>query len=647
MIIKSIYIFSITTLAALSILHATDLTPQESNRVAIVVNKYLKQEIEDNLNIYLQDLRNEGYEPILKEWDLENDPTPRALKRYLKELYLEDKGLQGAVFIGDLPIPIVEIDPQIKDRFRSWFKITNYIAEKYYMDLIGKNWQKKDENYQFEGQEYTSDGEVFEKDYKLEVLLQMAPKALKQIVEEKNLGPIPEIWTSRIVTSALTGLFKKSEKELVNKYLENNHAYRTGLMVFQRQNLLYSVPKMLQKQEPFKGSKKTFEETKNIMSSFDYILKNPIPPPSEINEFFEPLKYESYEILYWARHGVQTSINLGYDHLTSKILANTSANAKTAFVFPDSCWIGSYIEPAYFAGSYIFNEQFFVLGMATSTLPVKSGPSTSTMLNLIEGKNLGLAFKQANTVPDDKVHSILSFLSNHDILWNARYVLGDGTLTLQSKFTPNNNQHQYDKDRAYYYIKASGNRPTEFDDANTLDLLLIKALENKDDEMLEILIEKGADTSEIIKVQDQEGNSPLHLAAAEEAAEKRDIGILIKLGFDVKTKNKLGKTPWDIAKENHNEITMFRATVQYGTPEQAKFLIKNGADINAKDWDWNTLLHKAIEENNIKIVQFLIENGADINVENSFDQTPWQIANDYGNQEIMEILEKAGANTTK
>src|SRR5437016_10570400 len=89
---------------------ATDIFAKEptSNRIAVVVNKFLKGEIEVNLNIYLQDLRNEGYDPILIPWSLEENPTPKALKEELVKLYKEEKSLQGAVMIGDVPVPVLK-----------------------------------------------------------------------------------------------------------------------------------------------------------------------------------------------------------------------------------------------------------------------------------------------------------------------------------------------------------------------------------------------------------------------------------------------------------------------------------------------------------------------------------------------------------
>ncbi len=386
----------------------------ESNRVAIVVNKYLKEEIDKNLNIYLQDLKNEGYEPILKEWDLENDPAPQTLKAYLKGLYLDEGGLQGAVFIGDLPIPIMKADKSLRSPFKMNIS-DGYIAERYYMDLIGVKWIVNNPEY-----EAYWDGF-------LDTLEKHDPAMLIQAIEENDLYPTPEIWTSRIMTSTLTGLFKKSEGQLVNAYLEKNHAYRTRQMVVQKQVLLYSMPKL----DPAFMTISFGQIARDMESKF--VVKWP-PAPEKIDEFFQSLNEGSYEIFFWARHGMKTYINLGTEKLTSDILANTSVSVSTAFMFPASCWIGYYMEPAYFSGSYVFNEQFNALGMAR-TLPLFVNEEVSAIYEFVDGVNLGLALKKAIEIQIPiyikKQITLLPYIPVAASS-NSRYILGDGTLRLQS-----------------------------------------------------------------------------------------------------------------------------------------------------------------------------------------------------------------------
>ncbi len=605
-------------------------TLQESNRVAIVVNKYLKAEIEDNLNIYLQDLKNEGYEPILKEWDLENDPAPRMLKEYLQGLYWEEGGLQGAVFIGDLPIPRIKTNPLLKeDRngSRIYIQISDtYIAERYYMDLIGKEWTNEDEIYKLD---------VYREKFLNEANL--TPQILQEAIKNEQLYPMPEIWTSRIITSTLTGLFRKSEGQLVNAYLEKNHAYRTKQVEFQKQALMYTS-------DPSQNDKAFNRDLTNSIKqllSDKYVVKEPAAPDL-IYLFFRYLDNQSFEILYWERHGLPTSINLGYEELSSWQLAETTTKVSTAFIFPISCLIGEYTEPEYFAGSYLFNEQFYALSMPTLTLPAFRGTEISIIREFINGNNLGLSFKKAIELPDLMTFKLdAKYFESNIASLNSRYILGDGTLKLQSwKF-----------DDTTMFKRAI--------EAGTLNLVIF-------------LIKNGAK----INTKDGSGSTPLH-HAVKRKNNMRVIDQLIEHGANLTAKNNYGQTPWDIAKENNYDRAILDAIIKYGTVEDlkflianganmdlegmegqrflgaalynkpnlkiAKFLIENGADVNFKDSEGTTLLLDAAATGNFEIVKFLIENGADVNVKNISGVTPLHDATMSGNNKTIKLLIKNGA----
>ena len=78
-----------------------------------------------------------------------------------------------------------------------------------------------------------------------------------------------------------------------------------------------------------------------------------------------------------------------------------------------------------------------------------------------------------------------------------------------------------------------------------------------------------------------------------------------------------------------------------GHLEVVKYLLENGADINAKDSNWGyTVLIYAAEYVNLETVQFLIENGADFNIKNNEGKTALDLAK---TEEIKEVLRKAGA----
>ena len=80
---------------------------------------------------------------------------------------------------------------------------------------------------------------------------------------------------------------------------------------------------------------------------------------------------------------------------------------------------------------------------------------------------------------------------------------------------------------------------------------------------------------------------------------------------DIETKTKKGYTPLMIAS-------------MFGTPETVKFLIENGADINAKDLFGNNIvaLNVIAGEKNQDVIRVLAEAGANINSKNKDDLTP-------------------------
>jgi ankyrin repeat protein len=71
--------------------------------------------------------------------------------------------------------------------------------------------------------------------------------------------------------------------------------------------------------------------------------------------------------------------------------------------------------------------------------------------------------------------------------------------------------------------------------------------------------------------------------------------------------------------------------------------IHAGSEVNKKDREGKTLLHKAARENNVEFVQDLINAGADVNVRDRDDTTPLHEAADSGAVAAIEPLVKAGA----
>ncbi|MHC9538070.1 MAG: ankyrin repeat domain-containing protein [Vulcanimicrobiota bacterium] len=124
----------------------------------------------------------------------------------------------------------------------------------------------------------------------------------------------------------------------------------------------------------------------------------------------------------------------------------------------------------------------------------------------------------------------------------------------------------------------------------------------------------------------QKGNTLLHVAV-----KKRDddmIRLLIRKGADVNAKNMNGNTALHYAADT-------------GT---AMILIKSGAHIDAKNKRGDTLLHKSAYNGMEDMVRVLLLNGADSNAVNDKGMTPLHSASMGGSALMIERMVKNGAN---
>ena len=82
---------------------------------------------------------------------------------------------------------------------------------------------------------------------------------------------------------------------------------------------------------------------------------------------------------------------------------------------------------------------------------------------------------------------------------------------------------------------------------------------------------------------------------------------------------------------------------QKGYSTIIEILLKNGANVNARDKFKQTPLHLAILHGHSTIVEILLQNGANVNAKDRFKQTPLLLATQKGHSTIIEILLKNGA----
>ena len=87
-----------------------------------------------------------------------------------------------------------------------------------------------------------------------------------------------------------------------------------------------------------------------------------------------------------------------------------------------------------------------------------------------------------------------------------------------------------------------------------------------------------------------------------------------------------------------NQYFLHKA-VEQNRIEMVKWLIENGAEVNAKDTDHRTPLHHASNLGLFEVVQYLMENGANVNAKDNDDFTPLHDASFMTTNRSTEILE--------
>ncbi|ROT82024.1 Ankyrin repeat and SOCS box protein 2 [Penaeus vannamei] len=119
------------------------------------------------------------------------------------------------------------------------------------------------------------------------------------------------------------------------------------------------------------------------------------------------------------------------------------------------------------------------------------------------------------------------------------------------------------------------------------------------------------------------GRHLLH-EAAEEGREEV-VEILVEAGADVNAKGSEGRTPLHEASSSGQEGV-------------AEILTANGADLNAKTDDGSTPLYLASLNGHVAVVETLARKGADLDEKKSEGFAPLHRAAQYGHVEVIKLL---------
>jgi len=151
-------------------------------------------------------------------------------------------------------------------------------------------------------------------------------------------------------------------------------------------------------------------------------------------------------------------------------------------------------------------------------------------------------------------------------------------------------------------------------------------------DMAKLLIARGAD----INIKSNSGATALIFAAGRS---KEVVELLLSKGADinVRTVNNLGVF-------TNCVMGLYVGYVSY---DLAELLLEKGADINEENTNeyaaGETPLFIAAGEDNEELVSFLIKNGANVNAKSKEGKTPLSVAEKAGNTNIIELLKSNGA----
>lgn len=189
-------------------------------------------------------------------------------------------------------------------------------------------------------------------------------------------------------------------------------------------------------------------------------------------------------------------------------------------------------------------------------------------------------------------------------------------------------------------LLADGANPNSFlkvsDGAslNYYETVLGLAIDKKNADLARLLLEKGANANQ----HSFDGNKPPVL--------REDNFSKATNNEDVRTMQLLADYQADLTgnKDNPPIITKVKNI------EVLDFLMKHGFDINAKDFEGNSVLIKAIFDNKAELVKAILKYNPDLNQktgESVFTDykklTLLQLAERYAGKEIVQELKKAGA----
>lgn len=157
---------------------------------------------------------------------------------------------------------------------------------------------------------------------------------------------------------------------------------------------------------------------------------------------------------------------------------------------------------------------------------------------------------------------------------------------------------------------------------NKQQATLQRAVSKGQDETVKTLIEDGAD----LHTTNVRGQTPLHLASMTD-----NIDVVRTL-LD-------GGAAIDVMEPAENIRPLHNCAIN-GCNQVCEFLLRHGADMDARTRQGDTALHLAAKHNNADLVSLLLGFHADYTLQNEDGLTAEQIASDRGYSRIVEIIQQ-------
>jgi ankyrin repeat protein len=144
---------------------------------------------------------------------------------------------------------------------------------------------------------------------------------------------------------------------------------------------------------------------------------------------------------------------------------------------------------------------------------------------------------------------------------------------------------------------------------------------------------------DINNIRDIQGNTILHYAA--ESNYYDIVEFLLKNGAIFNATNKLNKTAESIIK-HQDTINLLKSINEMFESTNSIYQKEKKVNMqiitNVRNNEGMTLLHRAVKDNNLKVVKWLVKKGANTNFTDNNDNTPLDLAGEQNHKEIIEYL---------